>query len=140
MITTSDIADILYEKCAEAFGMRVYRRGNIPEGLVKEERVVILPKDQSPETYWRKSFVEVNICVPDIKKGVADIARLQELERKAVLVFKDASGESDSSHYAYSINSISGMNRDEGLGCHYVNVRLLFEILNVMNDETFYWN
>ena len=84
--------------------------------------------------------MEVNICVPDIKKGVADIARLQELERKAVLVFKDASGESDSSHYAYSINSISGMNRDEGLGCHYVNVRLLFEILNVMNDETFYWN
>lgn len=139
MITTYDIADILYEVCA-SYGMDVYRKGYIPDGIVKKERVVILPKDQSPETYWRKSFVEVNVCVPDISEGVANISRLQELERHSRTLFASKAGEHDSSYYAYSISSISGMNKDASLKCHYVNIRLLFEVLNVNEYETFYRN
>lgn len=139
MITTSDIADILYEVCA-SYGMDVYRKGYIPDGVVNKERVVILPKDQSPETYWRKSFVEVNVCVPDISEGVANISRLQELERYSRALFASKAGEHDSSYYAYSISSISGMNKDASLKCHYVNIRLLFEVLNVNEYETFYRN
>lgn len=129
MITTSDIVDILYGICA-AFEMDVYRKGYIPDGVVSSERVVILPKEQSTQTYWKKSFVEVNICVPDVSDGVADLARLQELERQAQIVFESAADEYDASHYRFAISSIDGVNRDENLKCHYVNVRLLFDVLN----------
>lgn len=129
MITTSDIADILYGVCAQ-FGMEVYRKGAIPDGVVSSERVVIIPKEQSSQTYWKKCFVEVNICVPDIKDGVADLSRLQMLERQAQSVFDGIAGEHDSDAYLFTIESLSGTNRDEGMKCHYVNVRLLFQVLN----------
>ena len=125
MITTSDIVDILYGVCAP-FGVEVFRKGYIPEGVVSKERIVILPKDQTTETYWRKCFVEVNICVPNIGEGIANLGRLQELERQARRVFVGAAGEHDDSYYSYSISSISGVNKDDSLKCHYVNVRLLF--------------
>lgn len=129
MITTSDIADILYEVCA-SFGMDVYRKGAVPDGVVTSERVVILPKDQSSQTYWKKCFVEVNICVPDISDGVANLARLQELERMAQETLDGIAGEYDSDAYLFSIDSLSGANRDDSMRCHYVNVRLLFQVLN----------
>lgn len=129
MITTSDIADILYGVCS-SFGVEVYRKGYIPDGIVSTERVIILPKEQSSQTYWKKSFVEINICVPDINEGIANLARLQQLERQAQELFDGYADTYDSSAYKYGIESISGVNRDEGMKCHYVNVRLLFEVLN----------
>lgn len=129
MITTSDITDILYEACAP-FEIERFRKGAVPDGVVSSERIVILPKEQSPQTYWKKCFVEVNFCVPDIRDDVADLSRLQQLERKAVRLFDGVTGEFDSSHYLISIESVNGVNRDEGMKCHYVNVRLLFEVLN----------
>lgn len=139
MITTADIVDILYGVCAP-FEIDIFRKGYIPNGEVTKDRIVILPKDQTTETYWRKCFVDANICVPDISDGVADIGRLQELERQARGVFVGAAGEFDDSYYAYSIESINGINKDDSLKCHYVNVRLLFEVLNVMEYEAFYRN
>lgn len=130
MITTSDIVDILYAPCAK-FKMPIYRKGAIPDGVVTSERVVILPKEQTPQTYWKKCFVEVNICVPDVSDGVAELSRLQALERQAQRVFGDGvAGEYDSAAYLFTIESISGVNRDDSMRCHYVNVRLLFQVLN----------
>lgn len=129
MITTSDITDILYSKCG-SFEMDVYRKGCIPDGVVNAERIVILPKDQSSQTYWKKCFVEVNICVPNLAGGMADLSRLQELERMAQSVFDGVTGEYDFNHYLISVDSLSGVNKDEDMKCHYVNVRLLFEVLN----------
>ena len=69
MITTSDIADILYRDCNQ-FGIEaIYRKGNVPEvtgGKLSTERIVILPKPQQPGKQWLKDFVEVNLCVPDL--------------------------------------------------------------------------
>ena len=130
MITTSDIVDILY-KDFSSFGKEIYRKGNIPSGVVKKERVVILPKDQTPETYWKKSFVEVNICVPDLKEGVANLSRLQEIERRVVAECSSRVGEFKDSHYSYGISSVTGLNKDSDMKCHYVNVRLFFEVLIV---------
>lgn len=129
MITTSDIADIIYKRCS-AFEMEVYRKGYIPNGVVSYERVVIIPKEQGKGVYWKKSFVEINICVPDLEEGVANIARLQQLERKAERVFASKANGFNESYYRYEIESISGINRDDSMKCHYVNVRLLFEVLN----------
>lgn len=129
MITTSDIVDILYEVCAP-FKMPIYRKGAIPDGVVSSERIVILPKDQTPQTYWKKCFVEVNLCVPDIREGVAELNRLQALERQIQRVFDGVTGEYESDSYLITIESLNGVNRDEGMKCHYVNVRLLFQVLN----------
>ena len=130
MIVTADIANILYKDC-KAFGIEVYQAGNIPDEHkeLSSERVIIRTKSQSPETYWKKGFVEVNLCVPDMD-GDANLIRLQELERKAQEVLDEVVGEYDGSNYYYLIDSI-GIEADTELRCHYVNVRLLFQVLNV---------
>nr|DAE18021.1 MAG TPA: hypothetical protein [Siphoviridae sp. ctr8v12] len=130
MIVTTDIANILYRDC-KAFGIEVYQSGNIPDEdkELSSERVIIRTKTQSPETYWKKGFVEVNLCVPDLG-GKANLIRLQELERKVQEVLDDVVGEYDGSSYYYSIDSI-GTEADTALKCHYVNVRILFQVLNV---------
>ena len=130
MIVTTDIANILYKDC-QALGMDVYQSGNIPDEdkELSSERVIIIAKSQSPEAIWKKGFVEVNLCVPDMD-GKANLIRLQELERKAQEVLDDVVGEFDGSSYYYSIDQI-GTEADTALKCHYVNVRLLFQVLNV---------
>lgn len=129
MIVTTDIGNILYRDC-KAFGIEVYQKGNIPAGEVTTERVIIRTKSQSPETYWKKGFVEVNLCVPDIKPDTANLIRLGELERQANSVLNDVVSSYDGTRYRYSIDSI-GTEADTALKCHYVNVRILFETLNV---------
>lgn len=126
MITTSEIGDIVYKDC-ERFGIKRYRFGNIPEGVVKSERIVIYVKTMTPDDYWKSVFVNVNFCVPD-KKGVADIKRLKELERMAMVLEK--TGSYDGTAYTYSISSV-GVEQDTALKCHFVNVRLKFDVLNV---------
>ena len=130
MIVTTDIANILYKDC-KAFGIEVYQAGNIPDENkeLSSERVIIIVKSQSPESIWKKGFVEINICVPDMD-GKANLIRLQELERKVQKVLDDVVGEYDGSSYYYQIDQI-GMEVDTELRCHYVNVRLLFQVLNV---------
>ena len=106
MIVTTDIANILYKDC-KAFGIEVYQAGNIPDEHkeLSSEMVIIRTKSQSPETYWKKGFVEVNLCVPDMD-GDANLIRLQELERKAQEVLDEVVGEYDGSNYYYLIDSI----------------------------------
>ena len=130
MIVTTDIANILYKDC-KAFGIEVYQAGNIPDEHkeLSSERVIIRTKSQSPETYWKKGFVEVNLCVPDMD-GDANLIRLQELERKAQEVLDEVVDEYDGSNYYYLIDTI-GIEADTELRCHYVNVRILFQVLNV---------
>ena len=130
MIVTTDIANILYKDC-KAFGIEVYQAGNIPDEHKKlsSERVIVRTKSQSPEAIWKKGFVEVNFCVPDMD-GDANLIRLQELERKAQEALDEVVGEYDGSNYYYLIDSI-GIEADTELRCHYVNVRLLFQVLNV---------
>lgn len=131
MIVTTDIANIIFKDC-KSFGIsEMYQRGNIPEGKVKTERIVIYPKTQQPDDYWEKGYVEVNLCVPVTKIGKANLIRLNELERKAKEMFKDdIVGQYDRSWYRYSSESI-GIEEDKELCCYYVNVKLLFETLNV---------
>lgn len=129
MITTTDIKDILYKDC-KPFGMEVHRRTPKLDGeILKKEMIVIHSKKQTPEKYWKKSFVEVNICVPDDNGEELEI-RIQELERKAVSLFDDVTGIFDGTRYRYGIES-EGVEADTALKCHYVNIRLLFEVLNV---------
>ena len=129
MIVTTDIANILYRDCLP-FGISIVPHGKKLTGELKSERIVIHSKSQQPGTYWKKSFVEVNLCVPDLKEGEANTIRLNELEKQAQSVLDCITGRYNDTTYHYSIESI-GTEEDTALKCHYVNVRILFEVLNV---------
>lgn len=129
MITPTDISTILYRKCAE-FGIDRYKKGNIPMGDVTSDRVVIIMTPQENDSIWKKGFVHVNLEVPDIDSdGRANLTRLNELERMSATVLDDVVGEFDGTPYYYWIDSI-GIEEDSKVKCHYINVRVFFQVLN----------
>lgn len=129
MIVTTDIADILYRDC-KAFGIEIVSFGNTLTGELKDERITIHVKGQTPSKYWEKCFCEVNLCVPDLGANIANTLRLKELERKAKELFKSVTGEFDETRYNYEIDTIH-IEADTALKCHFINCRILFNALNV---------
>jgi hypothetical protein len=143
MIGPEDIGDILYEDL-RVFGIETFVKGvvpavnvdagRIPQGSLKAERIVIVPDETVTGRYWSRNFTEVNFCVPDLMiNGVfmADRQRLKVLSREAVRFFEDwEPGVYDGSTYMYSMSSV-GTERDAEIVCHFVNVKLLFNVLNV---------
>lgn len=129
MIVTTDIADILYRDC-KAFGIEIVPFGKTLMGELKDERITIHVKGQTPSKYWEKCFVEVNLCVPDLGVKIANTLRLKDLERKAKGLFKSVTGEFDGTRYNYEIDTIH-IEADTALKCHFINCRILFNALNV---------
>mgnify|MGYP000965140359 FL=1 len=129
MIVTTDIADILYRDC-KAFGIGIVPFGKTINGELKDERITIHVKGQTPSKYWEKCFCDVNLCVPDLGINIANTIRLKELERKAKGLFKSVTGEFDGTRYNYEIDTIH-IEADTALKCHFVNCRILFNALNV---------
>lgn len=130
MIVTTDIADILYRDCKD-FGIEIVPFGETLTGELTKERITIHVKGQTPEKIWEKCFVEVNLCVPDLSPTEANFPRLKELERIAKETFRSVVGTYDSTSYLYEADTIS-IEADTALKCHFVNIRLLFNILNVI--------
>ena len=133
MITTLDIGDILYRDLnllKSQMGIaNIYQDGNVPVGEVVDERIVIVPPPNSTdETYWTKAFANVNLVVPD-KNGKKDITRLQILERFAKKNLDDHCGKFDGTTYTYEVST--GIENEPDLKAHFVNVKILFSILNV---------
>lgn len=131
MIVTTDIYKILYKKVQE-FGIKaIYDSWNPITSELKEEAIVIVTSTPiEPDTYWEKTFVHVNICVPDYLNDVNTV-RLNEVERLANMwIYDEFVDEYDDSWYRISRNSL-GIERDDLLQCSYVSIKLFFEILNV---------
>ena len=128
MIVTTDIADILYRDC-NSFGIKRVPFGRKLVGELKEERITFHVKEQKDETYWNKCFCEVNICVPDLTQTDANTIRLKELERDAEEKFKSVTGTFDGTRYLYEKYTIH-VEEDTALKCHFVNCKLLFNVLN----------
>ena len=137
MIGVTDIEDILVRDFSEALG--IAKTTSEPpkaddknaEGI-KKEMVVVHVKRSSEGTIFDRGFVEVNLCVPDFKSGERNRPRLQALEHMAKEMLRTAIvGEYDGTAYRYSRDSI-GMEREPTLKCSYVNVRLLFEVHNII--------
>lgn len=105
MIVTTDIGNIIYRDC-KAFGIDMIPDGETLTGELKYERIVIHVKKQQLGTYWKKSFVEVNLCVPDLSENEANTIRLNELERQASKLFDDVVNTYNGNRYRYSIESI----------------------------------
>ena len=131
MIVTGDIYKILFNRVKD-FGIKaVYDGWNPIKSHLKDEAIVIVTSTPiEPDTYWERAYAHVNICVPDYL-GEANKQRLGELERLANLWICDGIvGEYDGSAYRISKDSM-GIERDDALKCSYVNLVLLFKILNV---------
>lgn len=131
MITTSDIYEILSDRVKD-FGIKaVYDSWNPIKSHLKEEAIVIVTSTPiEPDTYWDRAYAHVNICVPD-RLGETDTIRLKELERMAAMfAYTPIVGKYDGSTYRITKGSL-GKERDDALKCSYVNLALLFEILNV---------
>lgn len=129
MIVTTDIADILFRDCKD-FGIMIVPFGKTLTGEITEERITIHVKGQTPEKIWEKCFVEVNLCVPDLSPTEANYPRLKELERLAKKKFKSVVGTFDGTTYLYEVDTLT-IEADTALKCHFVNCRLLFNVLNV---------
>lgn len=137
MIVTTDIGNILYRDC-KAFGIGIVPAGETLTGELTSERIVIHTKKQQPGKYWKKSFAEVNLCVPNLSENEANTIRLNELERKAGKLLDDVVSTYDGTTYRYSIESI-GTEADTALKCHYVNVRILFVFYNMILYDIKYY-
>ena len=129
MIVTTDIADILYRDC-KAFGIEIVPFGKTLIDELKDERITIHVKGQTPSKYWEKCFCDVNLCVPDLGVKIANTLRLKELERRAKELFKSVTGEFDGTRYNYEIDTIH-IETDTAPKCHFINCRILFNALNV---------
>lgn len=130
MITSGDIANIIYKDC-NVFGIDRVPDGETIVGELKSERIAIHVKEPQESDYWWKSYVEVNICVPDLKNK-SNRVRLDELQAQAYGLWynKTVTGEYNDTRYKYTLYS-SVQLEESTLKCHYVNVRLLFQVLNV---------
>lgn len=130
MITTSDIGDIIYSKCA-SLGIQRYHQDAFPSEEIEGERIVIIVKDQTDGMLWEKCFVEVNVCVPDHQR-LQDRKRLGELQREVKELFREeVAGSFDNTTFRYKRNSF-GVHSDASLRIHFINTRLLFESQKVI--------
>lgn len=137
MITKADIENILLDVC-EPFGITDVTTepptldDKTGDGLSKE-MLEIFVKKEGDGKLWLPRFADVNVCIPDFKSGRQNAPRLEEVERIAGQLFPKtyASGVLDGSRYRFKRDSI-GIEQDKPLRCHYVNVRILFETINVI--------
>lgn len=114
----------------EDFGIEVVPFGKTITGELKDERITIHVKGQTPSKYWEKCFCEVNLCVPDLAVNIANTIRLKKLERLAKKRFRSVTGMFDGTRYHYEVDTIT-IEADTALKCHFVNCRILFNALNV---------
>lgn len=134
MITTSDIGDILFLHLSGLSVKDVRRDGNLhPRGELTEERVTLKVKPITAGKPWSKAYVEVNILVPDMEDGQADLIRLSELEAEYVAAFGWNTSTRGGIRYRFGRESV-GLMDDGQLRCHYVNIRVLFEFLNLIEQ------
>lgn len=130
MITTTDTANILYTVC-QTFNMPIFQEGNVKKGKIgKDGRVVIHVKEQTSEPKWKKGFVEINLFAADLADGIADLIKLNGLERSAHRILNTV-GTYDGITYKSTVASTVVL-ENKTLEAHFVNVKVLFRVMNVM--------
>lgn len=131
-MTTSEIGDIIYTRCKGLSVADVRRGWNVGAGEVAAERVCVVVKPVSYAKGWNRAFAEVNVCVPDIQ-GEADLVRLADLEGEYSAAFGLNTGVFRGARYRFRRES-AGLMDDAALRLHYVNIRVLFEFINVIEQ------
>lgn len=131
-MTTSEIGDIVYAHCKRLSVADVRRGWNVGRGEAASERVCVTVKPATLSGRWCRAFVEVNVCVPDIQ-GEADLVRLADLEREYSAAFGLNTGVHRGARYRFRREG-AGLMDDAAMRLHYVNIRVLFEFINVIEQ------
>lgn len=131
MISTYNIGNIIFAHCRQ-FGINdMVQLPSMPVGEVTKERIVITTKQSQISSPWIRTFVEVNLCVPELKNGLANDGRLSALNDVAMELFKQYQvGEYNDTPYRFAWDSIQVVH-DEQIRVHYVNIRVLFSYKNL---------
>ncbi|OAV66633.1 hypothetical protein Barb6XT_01839 [Bacteroidales bacterium Barb6XT] len=83
--------------------------------------------------FWRKGFVEINTYVPDLdipnEGQFPNSKRLQELQGLMDDALRDVFCNGEDEKWEFEIDGFPNTETDNELQCHFVNVRLLFEIV-----------
>lgn len=141
MMTEVDAGHVIYDDL-ESLGLERRLKGHLHTGRLDGEKpmvgesvpdegmIVILPKVMSADhVYFNGCTIEVNILMKDIE-GDTD-TRLNDRLKDALVILKDDKvGEFDGVWYRYSVRS-HGIEQEGSLSCHYANITIDFETLNV---------
>lgn len=129
-ITTADIRRIMYG-ILSPLGLPVHYKEDIPKGEITDERIIIVTSGEGYGKIWATCIVTISICVPDPTPNVANLTRLSYYEDEALKMFKDSIvGGYKGDNYVISLQK-NGIEEDRQMRCHYVNLKLSFEVLNV---------
>lgn len=141
MMTEIDAGHILYDDL-ESLGLERRLKGHLHTGRLDGESpmvgesvpdngmVVILPKPMSSDkVYFNDCTIEVNILLKDIEGETNP--NINGILKKALDLLQDDNvGEYDGVWYRYSVRS-HGIEQESSQSCHYANITIDFEILNV---------
>lgn len=141
MITEIDAGHVIYNDLSP---MQMERRlkGHLLRGTINGEEVmisekipekgiiVIIPKSISADKkYFNDCTIVVNILLKDVE-GEAN-PKLNTLLKEAFsLLNADRTGEVEGEWYRYNVRS-HGIEEEKNLRCHYANIIIDFQILNV---------
>lgn len=129
MITQETIGEILFDKCAEVFtDVPIYLKGNEPEGEIDTERVVVITRRIESGKYWNRSMCEINYCVPN-RAEEKDGIRLKVAQTMLKPLYSGC-GTAEGERYRFKKMSV-GEEEERDLRYYFVNLKVLFEILNV---------
>ena len=131
-ITTTDIRKILY-RTLSPFGLPILYKEDIPQGEITEDRIIVVTSDEGYGKIWATCIVTISICVPDPTPNEANLTKLSEYENTFVGLFRDGIvGSYNGDNYSIVLQN-NGIDGDKQFRCHYVNLKLSFEVLNVKN-------
>lgn len=129
-LTTSDIR-IICKKIVGSLGIEVCLPEELPLGAIASDRAVIVTSSDDLGKYWGKCIVTISIMVPDVCPKIANMSRLSSYESKVQEMFVDGiAGEYGGDSYLIELQSI-GIDNASDVKCHFVNAKLMFNILNV---------
>lgn len=141
MITEIDAGHVIYDDLA-FMGLERRLKGHLRNGSLDGEKpmmgedipddgmIVILPKQMSADkTYFNECTIEVNILMKDLQGETNP--NLNELMKMAIGALSDSKvGKIEDEWYRYSVRS-HGIEEESKRECHYANITIDFETLNV---------
>lgn len=129
-ITTADIRRIMYGILSQ-WGLPIHYKEDLPMGEITDERIIIVTSGEGYGKIWTTCIVTISICVPDPTPNVANLTKLDVYEKQSIKMFKDGMvGDYKGDNYVISLQK-NGIEEDRQMKCHYVNLKLSFEVLNV---------
>lgn len=129
-ITTTDIRKIM-RGILNSIGLPIYYKDDLPNEEIDNDRIIIVTSGEGYGKIWATTIVTTSICVPDPAPNVANLTRLSEYERISLSMFRDGIvGIYNGDNYSISLLK-NGTDEDRQMKCHYVSLKLSFEVLNV---------